>query len=366
MSQPTATDVAIIGAGLAGLICAQQLQNHGLNVAVFDKSRGLGGRLATRRIQSAWMDHGVRYWQGQGEQTQALLDRLLKHNILQPWTSPIAQIDETGQAIPFNPALNQDSSQQDDFYISPVGLTAIAKFMAQNLAIQRSRRAISLAPMPSGQWQIQFKANPTDQEAGSVAYAKALVLAIPAPQAFPLLTPLVEQGLPSEILHQIQAVEFDPCISVMAGYRPNQPSGVAKLMGKWQALKLTEHSALSWISLEQSKTNQAAQPLLLIQSTAAFAEQYLEADDLQPAGQALLAALAELDQPGWSDPDWMQVHRWRYAFARRPLGQPWLATHTPLPLICCGDWCLGRDTEAALQSGRAAATQFATMLAGVG
>lgn len=365
MSQSTATDVAVIGAGLAGLVCAQQLQQQGLSVEVFDKSRGLGGRLATRRIQSAWIDHGVRYWHVQGEQTQALLDRLLKHDILQPWTSSIAQIDDTGQMISLNAALNQHDGQQDNCYVSPVGLTAIAKFLAQNLTIHRSQRAIALAPMPSGQWHIQFEADPANQASGSVAYAKAIVLAIPAPQAVPLLSPLVEHGLPSEIPNQIQAVEFDPCISVMAGYSPDQPSEVAKLLGKWQALRLTQHSALSWVSLEQSKAKQADQPLLLIQSTAAFAEQYLEADDLQPAGKALLTALAELDQPGWNDPHWMQVHRWRYAFTRRPLGQPWLATHTPLPLICCGDWCLGPNIEAALQSGTAAATQFATMLADV-
>ncbi len=365
MTQPTATDVAVIGAGLAGLVCAEQLQQQGLSVAVFDKSRGLGGRLATRRIQSAWIDHGARYWQVQGEQTQALLDSLLKQDILQPWTSSIAQVDETRQVIPFNPAFNPDSSQQDDFYVSPVGLTAIAKFLAQDLTIHRSQRAIALAPMPSGQWQIQFEADPANQKSSSVAYTNAIVLAIPAPQALPLLAPIVEHGLPPEIPNQIHAVEFDPCISVMVGYPSDQPSGVAKLLGKWQALRLTQHPALSWASLEQSKANQADQPLLLIQSTAAFAEQYLETDDLQPVGKALLTALAELDQPEWSDPNWMQVHRWRYAFTRRPLGQPWLVTHAPLPLICCGDWCLGHNIEAALQSGRAAATQFATMLADV-
>jgi renalase len=39
-----------VGAGLAGLICAQKLQRAGYQVAVLEKSRGLGGRLATRRV----------------------------------------------------------------------------------------------------------------------------------------------------------------------------------------------------------------------------------------------------------------------------------------------------------------------------
>lgn len=355
MPQPraadTVVDVAIIGAGLAGLACAQQLQQHGLTVELFDKSRGLGGRLATRRVQSAWMDHGVRYWQAQGEQTQALLRTLLAHDIVRLWTSPIGQLDQAGQVMPFD----QDGTHHLP-YVSPVGLTAIAKFMAQDLTIHRSQRAIALATRPTGTWHIRFDAEPE-----TVAAAKAVVLAIPAPQALPLLQPLVTDGLPPEIPNQIQAVEFDPCISVMAGYSRELWTGEPSFLGQWQALKLADHPDLAWISLEQSKADQADQPLLLVQSTATVAEQYLEADDLQPTGQALLAALAALDRPEWAKPDWMQVHRWRYAFTRRPLGQPWLAATAPLPLVCCGDWCLGDGIEEALQSGTAAAMQLLTL-----
>ncbi len=43
-------EIAVIGAGVAGLTCAQKLQQTGRRVVVFDKSQGLGGRLATRRL----------------------------------------------------------------------------------------------------------------------------------------------------------------------------------------------------------------------------------------------------------------------------------------------------------------------------
>ena len=54
-------DVAIIGAGVAGLTCAQQLHQAGYKVVVLEKSRGVGGRMATRRIEETYVDHGVRY-----------------------------------------------------------------------------------------------------------------------------------------------------------------------------------------------------------------------------------------------------------------------------------------------------------------
>ncbi|MDO9620329.1 MAG: FAD-dependent oxidoreductase, partial [Moraxellaceae bacterium] len=40
--------IAIIGAGMSGLSCASALQQLGHNVTVFDKSRGMGGRMSTR------------------------------------------------------------------------------------------------------------------------------------------------------------------------------------------------------------------------------------------------------------------------------------------------------------------------------
>ncbi|MFN6068758.1 MAG: FAD-dependent oxidoreductase, partial [Pseudanabaena sp.] len=52
-------DVIVIGAGMSGLICAQQLKQAGLDVTIVEKSAGLGGRMATRRLQGTWVDHGA-------------------------------------------------------------------------------------------------------------------------------------------------------------------------------------------------------------------------------------------------------------------------------------------------------------------
>ena len=54
--------VAIIGAGLAGLIAGRELFRGGADVIVFDKGRSPGGRLATRRIGGATLDHGAQFF----------------------------------------------------------------------------------------------------------------------------------------------------------------------------------------------------------------------------------------------------------------------------------------------------------------
>ncbi len=50
---------------MAGLACAQALVRSGAEVALFDKSRGVGGRMASRRVMTALgevsFDHGAQY-----------------------------------------------------------------------------------------------------------------------------------------------------------------------------------------------------------------------------------------------------------------------------------------------------------------
>ncbi|HAJ60832.1 MAG TPA: FAD-dependent oxidoreductase, partial [Cyanobacteria bacterium UBA8543] len=62
----------------AGLTCAQQLHQAGYSVVVVEKSRGVGGRVATRRLNDTHADHGVRYLEPQGKLLQQLIERLLQ------------------------------------------------------------------------------------------------------------------------------------------------------------------------------------------------------------------------------------------------------------------------------------------------
>ena len=59
------TDIAVIGAGLADVSCARQLTAAGRQVTVFDKSKGMGGRMATRRGDDFSVDHGAQYFTAQ-------------------------------------------------------------------------------------------------------------------------------------------------------------------------------------------------------------------------------------------------------------------------------------------------------------
>ncbi|MCL1472984.1 NAD(P)/FAD-dependent oxidoreductase [Argonema antarcticum] len=323
-------DVAVIGAGVAGLTVAQQLQQAGYTVVVVDKSRGVGGRAATRRLQGTRADHGLRYLEPNGEMSEQLVKVLCDRHILQLWTD-----------------IDYSSPSKIPRYVASEGMSAIAKFLATGLEIKLNQRVQAITVTDDKIWHLGF-------EAAENITAKAVVVAIPAPQALMLLEPLAESILPAEFVDKLRSVEFDPCLAVMAGY-PAQ----AELNLDWNSVVFSDNSDLAWIGLDSSKRPNPEFPVFAIHSSAEFAKNYLDTEDLNPAAQHLLATAATELNLSWFDaPEWYQIHRWRYAFPSYFLQSAFLDALTSLPLICCGDWCGGNLVESALNSGLAAAEQI--------
>ena len=118
-------DVAVIGAGMAGLTCAQLLRQAGYSAVVLEKSRGLGGRVATRRLEGTCADHGARYLEPKGESLKRFVHVLSAHSIIKPWTDTTHTCDPVnGQLTPASP------TNWCPYYVAPAGMSAAGKFLA--------------------------------------------------------------------------------------------------------------------------------------------------------------------------------------------------------------------------------------------
>ncbi|MEG3839612.1 FAD-dependent oxidoreductase [Microcoleus sp. herbarium14] len=335
-------DVAVIGAGMAGLSCARRLRLAGYSVAVVEKSRGAGGRVATRRVQGTRADHGARYLEPQGEAVQGLIDVLVDRDILKLWTDNVWEFRE-----------GELSASSNSCYAAPAGMNAVGKYLARDLEIWFGRRVQAISTTDNQMWHLSLEVTDGNLDTPQELIAKAVVVAIPAPQALMFLNS--EINLPSDFLDKLRSVEYDPCITVMAGYPAAKQQDLSSLNPQWQAVSFRDDADLAWLGLDSSKRLDSQQPVFVVHSSANFADRHLESVDLPTVGQELLDRASEHLIPWLKEPEWLQVHRWRYAFCRNPLPVSCLPAAGTLPLVCAGDLCGEGQIEGALRSGLAAA-----------
>jgi renalase len=325
-------DTIIIGTGIAGLICAQSLTRSGQSPTLIDKSKGLGGRLATRRLNNTHADHGVCYLKPKSESFGRWIDALVDDGILHIWTDRIHQLDRNFTL--------QDPSKIAPCYASPQGATAIAKHLAKGLTIIPDRRVTHLEPIANG-WRLTAT-NGTDQDSID---ARQIVFAIPPAQVLEL----IESIAPVQIVNQLKTVEFAPSITAIATY-PAELLPIAEAL-PWRGIQCDDPE-LGWIGLDSSKQLSPIKPVIVVQSNAEFADRHLDNPDQNAVGQLLLDRAAKLAD--WiAKPELFQVHRWRYAFAKTPMKDRFVDVGNGLYLG--GDWCGGDRVEAAYFSGLAIA-----------
>jgi renalase len=344
----TPIEIAIVGAGIAGITCAHQLQANGrTGIAIFEKSRGVGGRLTTRRMFDTCVDRGTCYISPKGKDFRKLVDRLIADNIVETWTDTTHTLIANGDILA-DPAIYPR-------YVAPSGMNQIAKYLAQDLDIRFGQRAISIQP-EGNLWRLAIDGtNPTE------ILARKVILAIPAPQAVDLLAPLTHI-LPSEFLDDLKAVEFYPSIAVAAGYTATQLSQWETAYSQIRSVTCQDDPILAWLGLDSSKRQQLAPPVFVLQSTAEFATKYPEPQSTAIASLLMLERASERFFPWFQDFQWQEPHLWRYAIAKPPrsssvktAADSYLSSDTPAPLFCIGDWCHGSKVEDAFLAGMAVA-----------
>ncbi len=321
--------VAVVGAGLAGLCCAQRLAAAGGEVQVFEKSRGAGGRLSTRRLawtapdgtpHEAAVDHGCPAFVPRGAAFAAALAAAERQGALARW-SPRGLPD--GERWLGTPAANR-----------------WCQALGAGLPLHAGHRVVALQHGAGG-WQLAFD---TPAGAAPVAGFDAVVLALPPPQAAALLAPWR-----ADWHMALAAADPEPCWTLM-GVTDRVPD-----LG-WDALRPAD-GPLAWLSREDAKPGRTPLPgrsLWVAQASAAWSREHLEAPE-HAVWAALQQAVERAVEPAaGTGLRWQHsvVHRWRYArSAPAPAEAPGALWDPALRLGACGDHLGGGDVEGAWRSG---------------
>lgn len=316
--------IAVIGAGLAGISAARSLTTAGHTVVLFDKSRGSGGRLSSKRTEFGNFDMGAQYFTARDHSFRQELKAWLDARYVEEWTPRLYQYDQSG--------LRRSPDEQQRFVGYP-RMTAWSRALLDGLELVSNTRIETLQVQDDGQWLLL-----DDQQQAHGPFARVIV-ATPAPQAVPLLKPA------SQLAHAASQVEM------LAGW--TLALSFSEPLNTPVDACFVREGPIDWISRNSSKPGREETDTWVIQSTPAWAQMNIETDKVDVTN-GLLTAFAEVLGIELPDAEFTHIHRWLYA---RP-GQhcAWGALAAPeLGLYACGDWCLGGRVENAWLSGQQAA-----------
>jgi len=307
--------IAIIGAGMAGIACARALVAAGHAPVILDKGRGVGGRMATRRLPALGVqfDHGAQYVSARDPAFAAVL----------------AGLEQTGGAARW------DIGTPGTRHVGLPGMSGLARALAEGLDIRSGVQVSAVAPQGNG-WRL-------DLPKGAALFDRVVITA-PAAQAAALLP------AGHALAAQIAAARHDPCLTLMAAFPADTPRPFVA--------EADEHAPLSWIAQDSAKPGrpEGAAVAWVAQAGPDWSRAQLELapEDIAARMLPLLAARIGVDAGRAVH---AVAHRWRYARVAQALGLPFLRDAGGR-VYAGGDWCLGARVEAAWQSGTAIAADI--------
>jgi renalase len=300
-------NVAVVGAGIAGLAAARSLVDRGHAVTIFERSQAVGGRCATRVITGLELprglsgevafDHGAQYFTVRDQRFSELAAEWERDRIIAKWTGRIVAFDGEGW---------EDVPEGTARYVGTPGMRAIANAMAAGLDIKYGQRI--------------------DSPESLLTTFDHVIVATPPIAASTVL--------------------LKPCWSVMAAFEE-------RVAARFDAA-FVNGSALSWIARNTSKPKRNWRiDAWVLHASTAWSHAHLD-DQPDDVGAFLMEAFEDLMPAGLPKAFYATVHRWRYAAADPPLAVG--AIHDAARRITlCGDWCRGSRTEDAYLSGLEAA-----------
>lgn len=323
--------IAIIGTGMSGLACADGLAED-FELSLFDKSRGLSGRLSTRRAPAHAFDHGAQYFRAQSALFQQWLQPFEAAGHVQRWTPRHVTIAADGSQSP-----REDAHPK---WVFTPGMSAIGRA----LVVGRPRWKLYLDCGVEG---VEGQAGDWFLRAGGSRFGPFahIVFAMPPAQIKALLP------VDTSFSAALAKTQMRGCHTLMLGFAPSEAPQL-----DWQCAHFDD-DVLGFAAVNSSKPKRSGDLALVLQTQHDWSQAHIEDDAVDATMKARFEALtgSQISASGYD-----RVHRWRYASTQTPAAspdQPYLLDHAQ-GLSAIGDWCYGSKVEQAFLSGATLATRL--------
>jgi len=321
MDQDTSNEVGIIGAGISGLLAARCLSDHKIPFWIIDKGRGVGGRMATRRIGEGVVDHGAQYFTARESAFRATVDQALADGVVRHWATGFRLGDGTLK------------SSGEPRVIGCSGINAFPREVARGIDVSLSVQATAIRH-DGASWVVDIK------DAAPLR-AATLLVTCPAPQSVELLA-AGSVELPAAIRDALSAVQYDPGFALLVVCEG--PTGIPEPGGLWPS-----EGPFAWIADNQQK---GISPVgsLTFHTRPEFTRAHLD-DDREVLTRDLLKAAQPFIKSPVRD---VQLHRWLYSIPTFTHPDRILVAEEPGTIVFAGDGFGGPRVEGAALSGIAA------------
>ena len=308
-------NIAVIGAGMAGLTSAKELQAAGYNVTVFDKGRGPGGRMAARRAEvegeTISFDHGAQYFTATSEVFADQIAEWAAAGIVAAW-----------------PAAS------DDAWVGIPGMNAPVRYMGLQANVRWGTR-VERIDRDAGNWSLHT--------ADRTHKFDAVIVAVPAEQAKDLL-----HGTAPELAAIPAQVTSAPCWALMAAFEARLDIG--------QDCLPDPSDAIAWAARNSAKPERSGEETWTIHASAEWSNKHLEFPQ-DKACTMILDEFFEATGAAPCTPVHLAAHRWRYALPKVRSTEPAVWDRDKL-IGLCGDYLVSPTVEGAWVSGRTLARKM--------
>ncbi|TFF10184.1 NAD(P)/FAD-dependent oxidoreductase [Pseudomonas sp. BCA14] len=319
--------IAIIGTGIAGLSAARALQDAGHTVQLFDKSRGSGGRMSSKRSDAGALDMGAQYFTARDRRFVNEVQRWQSNGWAEQWKPQLYNF-KSGQLSP--------SPDEQTRWVGTPRMSAITRALLDDLPVEFGCRITEV-------FQGERHWNLLDADGGSHGPFSNVVIATPAPQATALL------AAAPKLASAAAGVKMDPTWAIALAF--DQPLDTP-MEGCF-----VQDSPLDWLARNRSKPGRdTALDTWVLHATSAWSKAHLDLSK-EAVIEHLHGAFAELLHSTMPAPSFSMAHRWLYA---RPSSSHefGVLADADLGLYVCGDWCLSGRVEGAWLSGQEAARRL--------
>jgi hypothetical protein len=356
MTASDPADVVVVGAGIAGLCAADRLVAAGLRVLVVDKARGIGGRMATRRLGAAVCDHGAQFFTVRGREFGGAVADAQASGVVATWCEGFAQAAGDGSLTA--------AGDGHPRWRGARGMTDLPKWLAARLDTNgagrcevRTQAAVKAVATAAGGVRIDLEHGTGDRV---TITARGAILTAPVPQAIDLMAAggmLGAGGGIDPAAHETLAtVTYDPCFSLMlvldGPSRVPPPGGIQFEPGS---------EPVAWLA-DNFQKGISTVPALTVHATGRFSRDHFDAPPEEVAGILLDAVRPWIDGDPATAVVERSLHRWKFALPTTLIAESLVVASATPPVACCGDAFAGPRVEGAAVSGLAAGRWMAGVL----